>query len=79
MSNEAWLAAVPGGGQGKLLTPSEVAEQLGVSAAWVRDHATRKQPRIPVVKLGKLLRFRQADIQAFIEQQRLQPLARAVA
>ena len=25
-----------------LLTPSEVARWLGVSAGWVRDHATRK-------------------------------------
>ena len=50
----------------KLLDPSEVATWLGVSAGWVRDHATRKQPRLPAVKLGKLLRFRPQDVEEFI-------------
>ena len=50
----------------RLLTPGEVAQWLGVSAGWVRDHATRKQPRLRAVKLGKLLRFRQQDIEEFI-------------
>jgi len=49
-----------------LLAPSEVAKCLGVSSAWVRDHATRKSPRIPAVKVGKLLRFRPVDIREFI-------------
>jgi len=52
----------------KLLTPSEVARWLGVSAAWVRDHATRKQPRLPTVRLGKLMRFRADDIEEFIRE-----------
>lgn len=51
-----------------LLTPSEVARRLQVSSAWVRDHATRKQPRIKAVKVGKLLRFRPEDVDAFIGQ-----------
>ena len=41
-----------------LLGPAEVAKWLGVSVAWVRDHATRKSPRLPAIKAGKLLRFR---------------------
>lgn len=49
-----------------LLAPSDVAKCLGVSSAWVRDHATRKTPRIPAVKVGKLLRFRPVDIREFI-------------
>jgi len=49
-----------------LLAPGEVAKWLGVSSAWVRDHATRKSPRIPAVKVGKLLRFRPVDIREFI-------------
>jgi hypothetical protein len=49
-----------------LLAPSDVAKWLGVSSAWVRDHATRKSPRIPAVKVGKLLRFRPTDIREFI-------------
>jgi hypothetical protein len=41
----------------RLLTAEDLARHLQVSAAWVRDHATRKQPRLPVVRVGKLLRF----------------------
>ena len=53
----------------KLLTLAEVAMQLGVSKAWARDHATRRNPRIPVVRLGgkrALLRFRPTDVDRFI-------------
>jgi excisionase family DNA binding protein len=56
-----------------LLTPNEVARILNVSPAWVRDHATRKQPRIPALKLGKLLRFRPEDIALFLEELRKLP------
>jgi excisionase family DNA binding protein len=57
-------------GPEELLTPSQVAKMLHVSPAWVRDHATRKQPRIPALKLGKLLRFQREDIARFLEQLR---------
>ena len=33
-----------------LLGLDDVAHMLGVSKAWVRDHATRRSPRIPVVR-----------------------------
>lgn len=55
--------------QERLYTPEEVAERLGVSERWVRDHATRRNPRIRVVKLGPLLRFREVDIAAFVATQ----------
>lgn len=54
----------------RLLTPRQVASWLGVSDRWVRDHATRRKPRIPTVKLGSLLRFRPEDVEEFIAQQR---------
>jgi excisionase family DNA binding protein len=53
-----------------LLTPRQVASWLGVSERWVRDHATRRMPRIPSVKRGSLLRFRHEDIEGFIIAQR---------
>lgn len=53
----------------KLLTVTDVAERLSVSAAWVRDHATRKQPRIPAMKLGSLLRFLPEHVDQFIRNQ----------
>jgi predicted DNA-binding transcriptional regulator AlpA len=52
-----------------LLTLEQVATLLGVSKAWVRDHATRRNPRLPVVRLGgkrAVLRFRPQDIENFI-------------
>jgi predicted DNA-binding transcriptional regulator AlpA len=52
-----------------LLTLDQVAEMLGVSKAWVRDHATRRQPRLSVVRMGgkrAVLRFRPQDVEAFI-------------
>jgi Helix-turn-helix domain len=52
-----------------LLTLDDVAARFNVSKAWVRDHATRRQPRIPVVRLGgkrAVLRFREEDIARFI-------------
>ena len=54
-----------------LLTLDQVAEMLGTSKAWVRDHATRRNPRIPCVRLGgrrALLRFRPQDIDTFIDK-----------
>jgi excisionase family DNA binding protein len=48
------------------LTAQEVAARLGISERWVRDHATRRNPRIPAIKLGPLVRFRWADVQAFV-------------
>lgn len=60
-----------------LLTPSDVATRLGVSVAWVRDHASRKYPKLPCIKVGALLRFHPADIDKWIEDLRAQALRRA--
>lgn len=51
------------------LTPIDVARWFGVSPAWVRDHATRSEPRLPVKRLGKLLRFRREDLERFLDEQ----------
>lgn len=53
----------------KLLTPKQVAGWLGVSADWVQSHATRREPRLQSVRLGKLLRFREQDVEDFIRKQ----------
>jgi predicted DNA-binding transcriptional regulator AlpA len=63
-----------------LLTLDQVAALLGVSKAWVRDHATRRQPRLSVVRLGgkrAVLRFRPEDIQTFINSNLLSAEDRA--
>ena len=52
----------------RLFTAQEVADRLGVSERWVRDHATRRKPRLRAIKLGPLLRFRWSDVQAMVAQ-----------
>ncbi len=58
----------------RLLTSREVAEWLGVSIDWVQAHATRRTPRIRVVRLGtgpggrQMLRFRRSDVEKFIAE-----------
>ncbi len=61
--------AIPFSVTERLYTPEEVADRLGVSERWVRDHATRRNPRIRAVKLGPLLRFRWADVEHFVATQ----------
>jgi hypothetical protein len=57
-----------------LLTPEQVAARLNVSPDWVRDHSSRKTPRLPVIRLGGgpgragVLRYRASDIENFIQQ-----------
>ena len=63
--------------EGTLLTPSQVAGRLQVSVAWVRDHSTRKHPRLPVVRIGGLLRYDPADIDQWIAKQRAEGLRSA--
>jgi len=51
-----------------LLPVQDVAALLQVSPDWVRDHATRKQPPLPVIRVGKLLRFRPHEIELWIQE-----------
>jgi excisionase family DNA binding protein len=57
----------PQGGE-RLLNAREVAETLGVSERWVRDHTTRRSPKIRGIKLGTLVRYRRADVEVFMEK-----------
>jgi hypothetical protein len=49
-----------------LLTAREVAAILRVSERWVRDHTTRRSPKICAIKLGPLVRYRWGDVKAFM-------------
>ena len=57
-----------------LLAPEQVARRLNVSPDWVRDHSSRKEPRLPVIRLGGgpgragLLRYRASQIEKFIDE-----------
>jgi hypothetical protein len=63
--------------QDLLMTPKQVADRLQVSVAWVRDHSTRKQPRLPLVRIGGLLRYHPADIDRWIADLRAAGLRKA--
>lgn len=53
---------------GNLLNARQVAERLNVSIAWVASHASgRYRPVLPSVKMGRTVRFRESEIDAFVE------------
>lgn len=49
----------------KLLTPSEVAEYLGVQTSTI--YQWTHQGFIPHVKIGKFIRFKESDVLKWIE------------
>lgn len=55
-------------GHDRLMNARQVAEKLGVSERFIRDHTTRRTPKIPAVKLGKLIRYRPADVDVFMAE-----------
>ncbi|MCA9803865.1 MAG: helix-turn-helix domain-containing protein [Cyanobacteria bacterium HKST-UBA02] len=61
----------------ELLTRREAAEYLGVApetlAVW---HCTKRYP-LPVVKIGRLAKYRKSDLDAFIESRTVEPNKRA--
>jgi excisionase family DNA binding protein len=57
-----------------LLTPAEVAERLGVSTATLATWRCTKRYPLSYVKVGRLVRYRIADLDAF-EISRLQEVA----
>jgi excisionase family DNA binding protein len=71
MNMDANVAA-PAMSANSLLTVEEVAEMLRVPVSWVYER-TRKRGvcRIPGFRLGKYWRFREADVRAWIDKQRV--------
>lgn len=56
----------------RLLTAAEVAELLGFSAATILDWA--EAGKLPHFKInGRALRFRESEVEAWLEQQRRRP------
>jgi excisionase family DNA binding protein len=49
----------------KLLTVKEAAELLGVSEAGIRKWVYQR--RLPIVKVGRLVRVRVTDLEAFVQ------------
>ncbi len=55
----------------KLLTVDQVSEILQVPPTWVYKHTKRRAAeRLPHIKLGKYIRFRESEIISFLERLR---------
>ena len=63
-------------GNDRLMNARQVAAKLGVSERWVRDHTTRRSPRIRGLKMSSLMRYRLADVEAFLAELDTQPSSR---
>jgi excisionase family DNA binding protein len=54
-----------------LLTAEQVASIFQVPKSWVYKHARKRaHERLPHVKLGKYVRFRESEIKIFLERLR---------
>jgi len=58
----------------QLLTPQDVADRLGVSTTTLSTWRCTKRYPLPYVKIGRLVRYRVSDVDAF-EIARLQEVA----
>jgi excisionase family DNA binding protein len=54
-----------------LLSIEEAAAYLGVTPRWMRRAVERRT--LPHIKLGRLVRFDQADLEAYLAEQRVEP------
>jgi prophage regulatory protein len=53
----------------ELMTIKQVSKKLGVSENWVYSHLRLRKPLVPHIRLGGNIRFREADIDRWIEEQ----------
>ena len=54
-----------------LLTVQDAARFLNVTVSWIYEHVRDgAEDRLPVVKLGKYLRFDQRDLRSYIDAKR---------
>ncbi len=53
----------------RLLSPEDVAKQLNIATATVREYL--REGRIKGMKVGKLWRVRESDLQKHIEKDRI--------
>lgn len=53
----------------RILTVRELAAELRVSERLVYEHCTSREPRLPVLRIGRRVLFRESDVQAWIDKQ----------
>ncbi|MGZ9982115.1 helix-turn-helix transcriptional regulator [Bordetella bronchiseptica] len=54
----------------KILTSDQLAAVLGLSVQTLYNRRTRREPLPPYVKVGRLLRYEQAEVHAWLASQR---------
>jgi excisionase family DNA binding protein len=54
---------------GRLLTRAEAADRLGLQEQTLAVWATTKRYNLPFLKLGRAVRYRPADIEAWLDRQ----------
>lgn len=53
----------------EILTPEEVAAILRVKPSWVHEKTrTRSRNPLPVLRIGRYIRFRRADVNAWLDR-----------
>lgn len=55
----------PGGGP--LLTTAQAARKLNMSEDFLNHDRMRDEPRIPFARIGRAIRYRDGDLDAFVE------------
>jgi excisionase family DNA binding protein len=58
----------------RLLTPEELAEILGISVYTVYQYTSKR--RIPYIKIGKLIRFSETEIEEWLQANTLETQSR---
>jgi len=54
----------------KLLNHEELAEHLGVTPSWIREHSRTGREEIPVVRIGHYVRFELERVLQHLQAQR---------
>ena len=57
----------------ELLSPAEAAHRLGVTVNTLETWRCNKRYRLSYIKVGGRVRYRQADLDAFLESRRVTP------
>lgn len=55
----------------RLLTRVEAAKYLGISPITLANWVSTKRQVVPCVKIGRLVRYRLSDLEAFVESRRV--------
>lgn len=61
----------------RLLSRKEVARCLRISESTLAAWQSKKNGHLPVVKVGRLVRYRICDLQDFIQSRTIDPASRA--